>query len=132
MRKILFLSVLVSTAALLVAGCSKEDQVIDRNSREVEYRASGSPNMQIVSVAYTNIEGDLVTVSNVESNTWTSSKLTVPLSLPLVSLTVNGISIDGQTAELKAEIVVDGEVEREDISTGTTLIAQTDVTFVAD
>jgi len=128
MKKIVFLSVLVLAVTVLFSGCSKDDEA-PKGSHKVVFKVIGSENAIISSVVYSNENGDPTSVTGIDANTWTSDELTIPSSAPVVVITAGGDSIDDNDATLTVQILVDGEVKKENTSTGPYLSAQTSYSF---
>lgn len=122
--KILSVSFVVLAATLLFS-CKKDDA--KKASYEVEYKvtvSSGSLN----SIAYTNNQGDMTTLTSVSGTTWTSGKITVPSSVQAISAGGSGVSANA-SAVMTVQIIVDGEVKKENTSTGTIMSASATYLF---
>lgn len=129
MKKFPLVALLAVVVTLSFVRCSKDDDGGPAGSHRVVFKAVASENAQISTVVYTNESGDPTTVTGVDASTWTSEELTFPAATPLIAIGVNGSTTDDKSGELTVQIIVDGEVVKENTSTGPILSAQTSFEF---
>lgn len=127
MKKIAkFLSVSLAVLAVTVLfSCKKDDD--KKASYEVEYKVSVSGG-GISSIAYTNNQGDMTTITSVSGTSWSSGKITVPSSVQAVNFGANGSSANAGSV-MTVQIIVDGEVKKENTSTGAVMSASSTYIF---
>lgn len=123
MKKIPLIACLAVVFTLSFMGCSKDDDG-PADSHRIVFKAIASENALISSVVFTGESGDPTTVTGVDAATWTSDELIFPVSTPIVIIAANGSTTDGEDGELTVQIIVDGEVLKENTSTGPILSAQ--------
>lgn len=116
--KILSLS-LVVLAVTVLSACNKDDD--NKKSHVVEYKVSVTSG-EISAIVYTNNQGDQSTLTSVNGITWTSNKITVPSSVQTVGIGATGSSTSTD-AVMTVQIIVDGEVKKENTSIGSVMSA---------
>jgi len=118
----------VSLAVLVVTilfSCKKDED--KKSSHEVEYKVSVSGGA-ISTIVYTNNQGDVTTLTSVSGTSWSSGKITVPSSVQAISFGANGSSANAGSV-MTVQIIVDGEVKKENTSTGTIMSATSTYMF---
>ncbi|WP_113651575.1 MmpS family transport accessory protein [Pedobacter namyangjuensis] len=120
MKKIAkFLSVSLAVLAVTVLfSCKKDDD--KKSSYEVEYKVSISSG-SLSTIVYTNNQGDQSTLTSIEGTSWSSGKITVPSNVQVVGFGANATSAADPNAKMTLQIIVDGEVKKENTSTGTVM-----------
>jgi hypothetical protein len=94
----------------------------------VEYKIIASATATINTITHTNNHGDVTTLTDVSSKTWSSGKMNVSSSVGVLSVGANGISTSPE-GTLTVQIYVDGELQKENIAEGTILSTSTTYQF---
>ncbi|MFI5451663.1 hypothetical protein ACHMWN_05845 [Pedobacter sp. UC225_61] len=123
--KILSLSFIVLVATVLFS-CKKDNN--NDGTHKVKFKAETSSDAKLSSVVYTSETGEATTNSSVNSSSFASAELTIPSSIPAISFGATGIG-NSAGSTLKVQIWVDGNLVKENISTGTTLSATSTYSF---
>lgn len=123
--KILSLSFIVLAATVLFS-CKKDNN--NSGTYKVKFKAETSSGAKLSSVIYTSETGDIITNSSVNSSSFSSTELTIPSSVKVISFTANGIG-ESAGSTLKVQIYVDGNLVKENVGTGTTLSATANYSF---
>lgn len=127
MKKIAkFLSVSLAVLVITVLFSCKKDED-KKSSHEVEYKVSVSSGA-ISTIAHTNSQGDITTITSVSGKSWSSGKITVPSSVQAINFGANGSSADAGSV-MTVQIIVDGEVKKENTSTGAIMSASSTYIF---
>ena len=127
MKKIartLSLSFIIMLAVTVLFSCKKENK---SGTHKVKFKAETSSDAKLSSVVYTNETGN-TTNSSVNSSSFSSSELTIPSSIPVITFGASGTGANAGST-LKVQIWVDGNLVKESIGTGTALSATTTYSF---
>ncbi|RZJ79759.1 MAG: hypothetical protein EOO47_09800 [Flavobacterium sp.] len=114
--KILSVSFVVLATTLLFS-CKKDDD--KKASHEVEYKVSITSG-SLSTIVHTNNQGDQTTLTSISGTSWSSGKITIPSTVPVIGFGANATSTDAG-AKMTVQIIVDGEVKKENTSTGTVM-----------
>lgn len=123
-----FSKLLILTLALsftFLASCKKSKTYTNHT---VEYKIIASATASISTVIHTNNQGDVTTLTEISSKTWSSGKINVSSSVGVLSVGANGISTSPD-GTLTVQIYVDGELQKENIAQGTILSASSTYQF---
>ena len=99
-------------------GCSKGDEPTS-TSKKVVFKAEASAGSTVRMIVY-GYDASLTTISNANTQTWTSSEIVVPATANVASISGNGMGANA-AATLKVQIYVNGQLKKEGTSTGTAL-----------
>ena len=128
-KKIFSTLVFVLALGLSVTSCGGSDDgpaATTGGNRVVKYKAFTSDNALNSTVIHTNAQGDPQLNSAVNATTWESPEINMPSSVPAVTFGANGHVVTcGQTGTLTVQIIVNGTVVKENVSTGEALSSTT-------
>ncbi|MEO4004460.1 MULTISPECIES: hypothetical protein [unclassified Flavobacterium] len=129
-KKILTTLVLTMAFGLISTSCSSDGDgsgnATGGSSKMVRYKAIASDNAKIDVIAYTNAQGDMTTHTDINATTWESPEISMPASVQAISFGGSAtVATQGETGTLKVQIIVNGEVVKENISTGSVMSAST-------
>lgn len=113
--------ILLIFATLFFFSCSKDDDSPINTSNKVIFKAETSSGSLINMIVY-GYDTTLTTISNVNSQSWTSPEITVPSNANVASIMVNAMGASASSS-LKVQVYVNGTLEKEGTSTGTALSA---------
>lgn len=122
--KTLSLSFIVLAVTILFS-CKKED---NSGTHKVKFKAETSSGAKLTSVLYTNETGDITTNSTLNSSSFSSSELTIPSSIPVITFSASGTGASAGST-IMVQIWVDGNLVKESVGTGTALSATTTYSF---
>ena len=130
MKKRIFATLVLTMAfGLIGTSCSSDDDGSGGSSggsnRVVRYKAFASENARISTIAYTNAQGDVQTHLDVETVTWESPEITIPASVPAISFGGSAHVVTEGQGTLTVQIIVNGQVVKENVSTGSSMSAST-------
>lgn len=113
---------LLAGSLFLFAGCSKDEGETEAGgSVKVTYRIIGSSDTKINTVVYYSGSSPVSATGDFGS-TWEKEATVESRAMAIVSANANGLA---QTSTLKAQILIDGKVVKENTpSTGTSLTTQ--------
>lgn len=113
--------ILLIFATLFFFSCSKDDDSPINTSNKVIFKAEASSGSLINMIVY-GYDTTLTTISNVNSQSWTSPEITVPSNANVASIMVNAMGASASSS-LKVQVYVNGTLEKQGTSTGTALSA---------
>ena len=116
---------LIMLAVSVLFSCKKENK---SGTHKVKFKAETSSDAKLSSVFYTRETGDIITNSSVNSSSFSSSELTIPSSIPVITFGASGTGANAGST-LKVQIWVDGNLVKESTGTGTALSATTTYSF---
>lgn len=131
MKKRIFLTLVLTTAfGLFGTSCSSDSDSPAGSSggtnRVVRYKATVTDNARIGVIAYTNAQGDMTTHTDINATTWESPEISMPASVQAISFGGSAdVNTQGETGTLKVQIIINGEVVKENVSTGSIMSAST-------
>ncbi|HRB70735.1 MAG TPA: hypothetical protein PK776_02695 [Flavobacterium sp.] len=131
-KKILATLVLTMAFGLISTSCSSDSDGSGNGSgsgganKMVRYKAIASDNATIDVIAYTNAQGDMTTHTDINATTWESPEINMPASVQAISFGGSAnVATQGETGTLKVQIIINGEVVKENSSTGSVMSAST-------
>lgn len=124
--------VLTTAFGLIGTSCSSDDDgpagSTGGTNKVVRYKAIATDNSTIDVIAYTNAQGDMTTHTAVNATTWESPEINMPASVQAISFGGSAtVNTQGETGTLKVQIIVNGEVVKENIATGSVMSASTTI-----
>lgn len=102
--------------------CSKDkDNTPSKKTHEIQFKVITSAGSNIQLAVYA-IDDDITSESSIAGNEWESELTLAPTGTKTVTLNAQGIGAD-ESATMKVQIFVDGELTKEGTSKGEILVA---------
>lgn len=125
----LFVAVITVMVLSFVESCRKDndDTSEDVKRQKIVFKAEASSGVNITKAVY-GIDGNPITVNGLSGTTWSSPEINTEGVVYNSNVVVNATGVDA-TSTLKVQIIVDGELKKESVTSGQALSASTSYTF---